>query len=392
MTSKPPAFVAYSTEDRQWDGRVNVQEDDYLATIVENAMMEFTSGKLKYVLVSGVEIGTRPYQTDYQIRHIHLALIFNNRASKSAIMKNFGIKEGNGYYLVPRNRELPYSGWREHHIKPFSKVDPEKSILYEAGELPKDAKAAVTTLRSNEEKKRKVDEIIIDLRKLISEDKEEEAFTKYPRNYVIYGSRIKAMVQQKANFFGDRSHPHIFLHGYPGSGKTSILKWIYPNTYKKDLSNRFFDLYDDKVHSHIMLEDLDHENVEKLGIQFLKTLCDEGGFPIDQKYKTPQLARATILITSNFTIPEIIPDDTKNIETTKAALYRRFWHVNIQNFLRLLGVKLIDKFERKRLQSQGNEDPSAIYIAWDYMTDMPTGLPLLKPEEYQQMIKDEFYK
>ena len=152
----------------------------------------------------------------------------------------------------------------------------------------------------------------------------------------------------------------------------------------------FFDLYDEKQHSHIMLEDLDHENVEKLGIQFLKTICDEAGFPIDQKYKTPQLTRSTILVTSNFNICEIIPEDSKGIEQTKAALLRRFYHVRIDNLLRLLGVKLIDKFDRKKLASEGNEDFSKLFMSWDYVIDMPTGLPIKTPEEYQEIIRTAY--
>lgn len=302
-----------------------------------------------------------------------------------------GIIEGNGYYLVPRNRELPYSGWRKHHVKEFSKVDKDKLVLFEGGSLPNDQKVQRIE-RSDEEKKRKVDEILIDMREMLKDGKDEEVFKKYPRNYVLYGSRLKAMVHQKANFFGDRRNPHIWLYGFPGTGKTAVMKMVYPELYKKDLQNRFFDLYDDTKHSHIMLEDLDHGNIEKLGIQFIKTLCDENGFPIDQKYKTPQLTRSTILVTSNYTIAEIIPVDDRGIEQTKAALYRRFWHCRIDNFLRILGIKLIDKFDIKRLKAQGNEDPSKLFMSWDYTTDMPDGLPLLMPETYQKILRDKFYE
>lgn len=383
--------VSYQTEDRQWDVRINVQSDDVLKSLVENIMLEHTNGKFKYILIGGVEVGTRPNHSDYQVRHVHIAAIFHNRASKSSIVKNWGIIEGNGYYMVPRNRDLPYSGWREHHVKEFSKLDPERRLIFEAGELPKDIKTKDIVKRSDEEKKRKVDEILIDMRQLISEGKEEEAFTKFPRNYLIYGAKLKAMVHQQLNFFKTSGNPHIWLYGYPGTGKTSIMKLIYPQMYKKDLQNKFFDLYDEKIHTHIMLEDVDHENVERLGIQFLKTICDEAGFPIDQKYKTPQITRSTILVTSNFAINDVMPDDQKAVRETIAALLRRFWHVRIDNFLPVLGVKLIDKWERKRLQQNGNNDPRQIYISWDYVQDCPTGLPLKTAEEYQEIVRNKYY-
>jgi hypothetical protein len=383
--------VTFNTEDRQWDCRINVQTDEYLQEITENIMLEQAAGKFRYILIGGLEVGTRPNQTDYQVRHVHICAIFHNRSSKSSIIKNWGIKTGNGYYLVPRNRSLPYSGWRTHHCKKFSKVDPDKCIIYEAGDLPKDINQK-TVMRSEEEKKRKLDDILIEMRDMLDNGKDEECFVKFPRNYITYGARLKAMAAQKANFFGTRKEPHIYVYGFAGTGKTAVMKFLYPNTYKKDLSNRFFDLYDARIHDHIMLEDLDHNNVEKLGLQFIKTLCDEGGFPIDQKYKTPQLAQSVILVTSNFRIGDLVPLDTNGYAVTVAALLRRFYHVRIDNLLRLLGLKLIGDYDRKRLKREGNTDSSKIFMTWDYVQDCPRGKPLEPVEHYQQLILDDYYK
>lgn len=390
MTSTHPTSVPFTYQDRQWDGRFNVQTDDDLERLVTALRREWDAGKFKYILCSGVEIGTRPYQDDYQVRHVHTAAIFHNRVSKSAILKNWDIKQGNGYYLVPRNRDLPYGGWRDHHTKVFSKIDVTKPVLFEMGDLPEDVERKKPVGPSEEEKKRKVDEILIDIRGLIEEGCEEEAFRKYPRNYLIYGERLKAMVSQKKEFFNANGDPHIYLHGYPGTGKSAVLAYVYPKYYKKNLYNKFFDLYDPKVHTHIMLEDLDFEAVERLSINFLKTICDESGFPIDQKYKAPQLTRTTVLVTSNFELPNLVPD-TQGVEANKKALMRRFWHVNIYNFMRLLGLKLIPKSERDQLKRDGNLDPAKIFMSWNYITDQPTGKPIRPPEEYQQIIKDAYY-
>lgn len=253
MNNKPTT-VSYTYEDRQWDARFNVQNESDLTTLLDAIKTEDGKGKFKYILVGGVEVGTRPNQNDYQIKHVHVAVIFHNRASKSSILKNWNVKEGNGYYLVPRNRELPYSGWRTHHIKPFSKVDATKCVLYENGTLPEDIKKKRIEA-SPEEKKRKVDEILIEIRELIEKNEAEEAFKKYPRNYLQYGEKIKAMVVQKKDFFKSNGDPHIWLYGYPGTGKTAILSYIYPKTFKKNLHNKFFDLYDPEQHDHVMLED-----------------------------------------------------------------------------------------------------------------------------------------
>lgn len=391
-------FVSFQTEDRQWDARFNVQLDADLDQLLGAAKREFESGKLKYVLIGGVEVGTKEFQDDYNIRHVHVALIYVNRVSKRAILKNLDIKQGNGYYLVPRNRSLPYSGWKNHHTKEFSKEDPTKLVLLEMGTLPadKDVQGKAIVKRSEVEKKRKVDEILIDMRGMLEKGEDDEAFKKYPRTYIQYGEKLKALIHQKKDHLTSDGHPHIWITGPPGCGKSAALSWIYPNTYKKNLYNRFFDLYDPKIHDHIMLEDLDHDAVDKLSTNFLKTLCDESGFPIDQKYKTPQLARSTILVTSNFTIQEVImQSDESNMfgksENCKAIL-RRFWCVNVRDFLRILGLKLLPKYEINMLKKEGNTDPKRLFMSWDYVNDCPTGEPLKESTFYQDLIKETYYK
>lgn len=74
--------VDYKHEDRQWDARINVQSDEYLERIVASIQAEHRVGKFKYILIGGCEIGTRPTQDDYQVRHVHIAAVFNNRCSK----------------------------------------------------------------------------------------------------------------------------------------------------------------------------------------------------------------------------------------------------------------------------------------------------------------------
>lgn len=383
--------VTGNTQDRQWDMRYNVQAEEDLDEFLGRVRAYAETGPLKYILVGGVEIGTKPNQGDYQIRHVHIAAIFNNPITKSAIVKNFGIKEGNGYYMVPRNRDLPYSGWRAHHTKEFSKVDKTALVIYESGELPSDGPQKDVTKRSAEEKKRKLDEILPEIRDMLQKGEDEKAFQKFPRTYLQYGEKLKAMIMQTtASIEGTFNNPHIWLYGFPGTGKTSLFALVYPNMYKKDLNNRFFDLYNAKQHTHVVLEDLDHANVEKLGIQFLKTICDEAGFPIDQKYKTPQLAKTTVLVTSNFHIDEVIPDG-KGVDATKMAMHRRFWMVRVDTLQRILHVKLLPKYERDQLKKEGSTDVRRIWIDWDYIRDCPTGTPLKSCEAYAEIIRDAYY-
>lgn len=421
-----PTTVPHHTQDRQWDARFNVPTEDYLQCILDGIKSDNERGRLKYVLVSGVEVGTKPQHDDYQVRHIHVAVIFHNRVSKAAILKNWSIIEGHGYYLVPRNRDLPYQGWRNHHLKEFSKVDKSVLSLFEDGELPLDEKKRKRVDASEEEKKGKLDSNLLVIKQLLESKKEDEAFNRFPRTYLQYGEKIKTMIVQRRDFFQQKRHPNIWLHGYAGTGKTQILNYVYPTYYKKNLTNRFFDLFDTKIHTHVMCEDVDFECMERLGLNFFKTICDQAGFPIDQvckilipeiviniitfigyseswsfylyyslqKYKTPQLIQVSCLVTSNFTIDQLIcnMDNTNGVEENKAALLRRFYHVPIYKFLQLLGLKLIPHFDRVKLNKEGNNDPAKLFMTWDYMTDTPLCTPIHSPEYYQERIRDHFYQ
>lgn len=54
--------VPFLHKDRQWDCRFNVQTDADLAELLAAIKSHYESGVIKYVLVGGVEIGTRPNQ------------------------------------------------------------------------------------------------------------------------------------------------------------------------------------------------------------------------------------------------------------------------------------------------------------------------------------------
>ena len=55
----------------------------------------------------------------------------------------------------------------------FSKVSPEKLVIYEAGDLPKDTKRKRIEEASEEEKKLKLDDVLKIMRQLFEDDKEQ---------------------------------------------------------------------------------------------------------------------------------------------------------------------------------------------------------------------------
>ncbi len=386
--------VSMSHRDRQWDARFNMPNEEYVEQF-KKACAEFVSKvNHRYFLVSGPEIGDQKYRDDYNVRHVHVAIITENPISKQSILSKLQIVQGYGYYLVPRNRDYPYSGWREHHLKERTKIDKTDLKWMESGIIPQDVSSGpLYQKRSEMEKKLTNREVLLELNKLIESGKEEEAFEKYPRNYLLYGEKLKSRLTQKRNFEFTKTtnDPHMWVHGYPGSGKTSLLAWLYPNSYKKNLDSKYFDLFDPKVHTHTILEDLDPTAVTRLGSTFLKTICDKQGFAIDQKYKTPQLATTCVLVSSNYSISECFVYEEKGREKTISAMQRRFYEVRIDNLLRFLGLKLISKYDRNQLLSANNKDLSKLFIDWDYVADCPTGYDTFAPEYYQKKIAMHYY-
>lgn len=387
------SYVPFHTLDREWDARFNVQQDEDLDLLLSAVKAEAQQGKFKYVLVSGVEVGTQQYHDDFGIRHVHVCLVYNNRVSKSSILKNLGVKQGNGYYLVPRNKNLPYSGWKKHHTKTESKVDPTVTQLYEYGDLPADKvlPEAQVQKRSELEKKRKIDDVILEITELYKKNKKDLAFEMYPRATLTYGEKIEARLLQTRDNFNADANPHIWLKGSPGAGKSALMQVVYPKYFNKNLDTKFFDRYNDNEHSHVLLQDVDHAVVEKLGVQFFKSVCDEAGYPIDQKYKTPQICRLCVLVTSNFSIDDVVPEELKGRRESLAALRRRFWEVDVKDLLPVLGLKLIPRYEINMLKKAGNKDPKAIFMAWDYLRDAPVGEPLKDAEHYQKIIREKYF-
>ena len=194
-------------------------------------------------------------------RNLRIQTINNNTSTSQLSLSiklpdkhylEIGTLETESVIISVRGTDLCLTPDGNHHIKEYTKVDKEKCIIFEDGKLPNDVAKAVDgqyTKRSDEEKKRKLDEILIDMRDMLEKDQDEEAFKKYPRNYLLYGERLKAAFYQKRDKLQSTGDPHIWLHGPAGCGKSAVLNFIYPNYYKKNLYNRFFDLYDPKQHS-----------------------------------------------------------------------------------------------------------------------------------------------
>lgn len=378
--------------DRQWDARFNIPDKTYLNDFLTN-LKEYAEKEMRYCLVGGLEVGVKNH--DQGVEHVHCIFVFHNARSSNAIIKNLKINKSLGYYIKARTRSLPFQGLIDHHKKEWTKKDKNSLCLYEYGEpIVRDGPKCYQK-RSELEKKMTRNDIMIHLRQLISEGREEEAFTLYPCEFVRSGEKLKSLFGgQKDDPRTKEVFPHMWIMGPAGTGKSRIVSLLFPNAFNKNLDNRFWDLYDrnNPDHQFVSMEDVDPETFDRLGIQFFKTICDERGYPIDQKYKSPQPIKINAIISSNHSIKECISADTVGYEVTAAALERRYWQINIFDLLKLLNLKLLSKKELMWMKKCGNEDAAACFLTWDYINNGPLGEHLKTPEEYRSILRDYYYK
>lgn len=100
--------------------------------------------QVKYALISGIEVGTNADSlTTHNAHHVHCCLIIKDAMTRDQALQVFELPEVYAHnkfkhYAVPRNQTWPYIGWKLHHIKKDTKIDPNSLILYEYGQLPED--------------------------------------------------------------------------------------------------------------------------------------------------------------------------------------------------------------------------------------------------------------
>lgn len=271
-------------------------------------------------------------------KHYHLAIGTSTSIRQSTLINKLrffkrGIKLGwEQFYCRPVYKESsPHKNW-EYCTK--------QGITFNIGNLP-DEHEIRTEIKAKDR-----DTLVIQWAKEQDWEKIERTFPGY---WIKNGARLKGLYMRQAPPAdqGLDHNKHLWLYGESGLGKTSIVEYLYPGHYRKRPDSDWLG-WDSTFAPHkvVHLNDLDITGLKTLGIQLLKELCDPQGFNANVKYAGGEIINPSlVIVTSNFTISDVVPPQTPGVEVQRNALRRRFREVNISDFLTEQGLMLVSKEE-----------------------------------------------
>lgn len=143
--------------------------------------------------------------------------------------------------------------------------------------------------------------------------KEGTAEQEYPMEFLRYHGTITRMYKPKLEDLPEYSA--YWYVGPPGSGKSRSARAKYPGLYNK-LINKWWDGYE---HEEVVLLD-DFSKSNTMTGDALKNWADHYPFRAESKGSSMVIRPKTIIVTSNYEIEELWPEDAVLV----AALKRRF--------------------------------------------------------------------
>lgn len=342
----------FTRRSDQWDIRLNITTTSYLDRLLGVCDLYCRNGSVKYLHVSGVEIGTNPAYDSYGNSHVHIALVLHNPTSKRAIVNRFTDPE-NGWYVEPRDKTKSLHGWLEYHKKVQTKVNSESLTLYEFGVLPMvRQKREVDEMTPSEiaKKQKKIDDWKRKKYLMTSQawDALDEEFPGFI--YSSMGQSMKREVMKQSN--DEYNKPlegklnNYIIWGGSGTGKSSSVALLYPNCYKKQKGSQYWDAYDktNPDHSIVWIDEMSQETLKTMtgkqdgGFEFLKELADRYPVTVDEKYtKGYKIRPKSIIITMNEHPTSLLP--ARAIEVNKQALFRKFKVLHVEEWLFLNGLR-----------------------------------------------------
>lgn len=310
-----------------------------------------------YILVGGPEL------SQSNTYHVHVYVEFRLQKTETAVIKELNLA---GYHVYfTRTSKLSKQEYIDHHCKVRSKVDPDVLCLLE---YPMQGSTEEKPVKDDNGKPKAN---MSRLRQLIEAKDLETIKDEMYGQFLQKRSNILAEINAQQNEVSKEELQHYWIHGDPGTGKTTSVDMLFPKAFTMDIDSGYFDGYCGQ--KQIIIPDLDNRMMRKLGLQKLKTMCDSTGFNANIKYAGGQKIKAQIIVHSNFSIDACLEYSGKDAkfnsqwftEVDRAAIKRRFKEVSINQWLFMNNIRMKTPGQLRQLKSQGCADLKQLFEPFD---------------------------
>nr|QTE03499.1 MAG: replication protein [Grus japonensis CRESS-DNA-virus sp.] len=295
------------------------------------------ANKFNRLLIGGPEIGP-----EKGIRHVHAYVEFANQASVSAMEKALRLT-GLVHWQQPAAKS-DFGRIRDHHCKPESKEDPNVLCLLEHPTFTTLDKPTSNGIKPTALKVTDRIQQIIETGGSVEQVKAE--------NYGWYATHsgfVEREVLKYREPVSPTKYDHLWIHGAPGTGKSSSCVLLFPDAHWQDVNNPKFEGYNGE--STVILNDMDNKCLRQFTVSKLKNLCDPQGTKCQVNYGCVHV-QARMIVTSNYSLKECFQYKGKNAkfqpdfdetDVDYLALKRRFRVLTVDQFLFENNLQLVNK-------------------------------------------------
>lgn len=359
-----------------------LEQDGWLPVI--QADLSSYPTRFQRLLVSGAELCPETGR-----RHVHVYVEFDNQ-KHSGQLDRFLHLTGVSKPFIKAACKADYNRIRQDYTKISTKEDPSVLLLIDWPSKTLHDRDDEETDTMDERPTKKTKMANHELRALV-ESGNIEAIKDWNYNFYLRnkGSIEAEAAKHRPKTF-DQVKEHLWIVGKPGTGKSAITQYLWPQAYQKDLCNQNFEEYNNE--DIVVLDDMDNKRLRQMTVGKLKNLCNPAGIQCKVNYGTV-FVKAQIIVTSNYSIKECFkhkgkvryvpnPDHVQEEipieeDVDYIAIKRRFKEITIEELLLEKKLRLMTKeqinelsleekgtyqiFEEYDAYTEDNYNPDGVY-------------------------------